>query len=483
MKRAIGRFAAAAASVSVVGVPLAFASNDAGSWTPDQVGQWLNKAGLGQYAPAFRRDNIDGSILLGDLTASMAVSELGVKRVHRQKLVNALSALRTGSGDDGLRSAYTKFDDDFPDLTKANNHLKDHLTPQLYAKYRDVSTPSGFLLDYAIQTGIDNLHPNMKTVGILAGDEESFAVWAELFDPIIADRHNGYPADFKQKADVDFSKLTAGNLDPKYVMSTRVRCARNIRGIAFPPWCTRAERREVENIIEKATQKMVDSDITGKYEPLKSMTHDREKYLTDKHLMFHFPQVPGGKCLLVTGNMGRDWPDGRGGYIADSETFLVWANEEDHIRIVSMQYDNNMIEVAQRFGRAKEAMAVGIKELGYEYAYNDHLGFLAACPSNLGGGIRAGLWLKVPHLSKHPRFTEILKNLRLQKRGTGGDGLDGKRKDVWDISNLDRLGFTEVQLVQMVITGTTQLIEMEKALEKGKSLDSMIPEAIKVPWE
>lgn len=383
------------------------------------------------------------------------------------------------------RSCYGKFaaKDDFPDLSKANNHMKDHLTPELYAKYRNVATPSGFTLDAAIQTGIDNLHPNMKTVGILLGDEESAVVWKDLFDPIIAARHNGYPADFKMTSDVDFTKLTAGDLDPKYVLSTRVRCARNIRGIAFPPWCTRAERREVQRIVAEASKKMTDEDIAGAYEPLTGMTKEREEYLTGKHLMFHYPMVPGGKCLLVTGNMHRDWPDGRGAFVAKSEKFIVWANEEDHIRIVSMQYDNDMQAVAQRFGRALASFRSGIKEMGYEYAHNDHLGFVSACPSNLGGGIRAGLWLKVPKLAAHELFGTILKNLRLQKRGTGGDGLDGKDLSIYDISNLDRLGFSEVQLVQMVIDGTTHLIKCERALEKGEDISGMVPDAIKVPWQ
>lgn len=51
--------------------------------------------------------------------------------------------------------------------------------------------------------------------------------------------------------------------------------------------------------------------------------------------------------------------------------------------------------------------------------WNEHLGYILTCPSNLGTGLRAGVHVKLPNLSKHEKFGEILKKLRLQKRGTG----------------------------------------------------------------
>ena len=60
-----------------------------------------------------------------------------------------------------------------------------------------------------------------------------------------------------------------------------------------------------------------------------------------------------------------------------------------------------------------------MKELGYQYMWNEHLGYVLTCPSNLGTGVRAGVHVKIPLLSKHPKFDELLTKLRLQKRGTG----------------------------------------------------------------
>lgn len=59
------------------------------------------------------------------------------------------------------------------------------------------------------------------------------------------------------------------------------------------------------------------------------------------------------------------------------------------------------------------------KEKGHEFMWNEHLGYVLTCPSNLGTGLRGGVHVKLPNVSKHEKFGEILKRLRLQKRGTG----------------------------------------------------------------
>ena len=59
------------------------------------------------------------------------------------------------------------------------------------------------------------------------------------------------------------------------------------------------------------------------------------------------------------------------------------------------------------------------KERKHAFMWNEHLGYVLTCPSNLGTGLRAGVHVKLPNLSKNAKFEEILKKLRLQKRGTG----------------------------------------------------------------
>lgn len=116
-----------------------------------------------------------------------------------------------------------------------------------------------------------------------------------------------------------------------------------------------------------------------------------------------------------------------------------------------------------------------IKSKGREFMWNEHLGYILTCPSNLGTGLRAGVHIKLPLLSVHPRFKEMLSKLRLQKRGTGG--VDTESTDAtFDISNLDRIGYSEVELVQSVINGINLLVKCEKALEQNLSIDDHINE-------
>merc|ERR1711900_70874 len=103
--------------------------------------------------------------------------------------------------------------------------------------------------------------------------------------------------------------------------------------------------------------------------------------------------------------------------------------------------------------------------------WNEHLGYVLTCPSNLGTGLRGGVHVKLP---THAKFDEILGRLRLQKRGTGGVDT-ASVGGVFDISNADRLGSSEVSQVQLVVDGVKLMVEMEKKLEKGEAIDSMIP--------
>ena len=74
-------------------------------------------------------------------------------------------------------------------------------------------------------------HPFIMTVGAVAGDEESYETFADLFDPIIEARHNGYRKTDKHKTDLDASKIKMDEpFDENYVLSSRVRTGRSIRG-------------------------------------------------------------------------------------------------------------------------------------------------------------------------------------------------------------------------------------------------------------
>ncbi|XP_072174412.1 creatine kinase B-type-like [Diadema setosum] len=359
----------------------------------------------------------------------------------------------------------------YPDLSTHNSVMSSHLTPGMYGRLSRLSTPNGYTLDECIQTGVDNPgHPFIKTVGMVAGDEESYEVFKELFDPVIDERHNGYGPDDTHPTDLDASKIRGGMLDSKYVLSSRVRTGRSIRGLSLPPACNRAERRMVEQVVVDALMGLR-GDLRGRYFALANMTEDEQQQLIDDHFLFDKPVSP----LLTCAGMARDWPDARGIWHNDNKNFLVWINEEDHTRIISMEKGGNMRRVFERFCRGLNQVEDLIKAKGWEFMWSEHLGYILTCPSNLGTGLRAGVHIRIPHLSKDiQRLDTILDRLRLQKRGTGG--VDSATVgDTFDISNLDRLGQSEVQLVQRVIDGVDLLVKMEKLLEKGRSIEHLIP--------
>merc|ERR1712072_711096 len=360
-------------------------------------------------------------------------------------------------------------DDEYPDLKSHNNWMAKVLTKDMYAMLKERSTPSGVTIDNIIQTGVDNPgHPFIMTVGCVAGDEESYETFKEFFDPIIEGRHAGYKPSDMHKTCLDPSKIVGDDFDMDYVLSSRCRTGRSIRGYALPPFCTRAERKKVEEIVSSALNKLT-GEFEGTYYPLKGMTEEEQEQHIADHFLFDKPVSP----LLTCAGMARDWPDARGIWFNKAKNFLVWINEEDHIRVISMQRDGNMKQVFTRWCNGLNQFEEQVKADGNEFMWNQHLGYVLTCPSNLGTGVRCGVHVKIPQLEKTPHFATILKKMRLQKRGAGGVHCEAEG-GIYDISNADRLGFSEVELVNMLIAGVHFIVDCEKALEKSENIDSKV---------
>ncbi|CAD7973027.1 unnamed protein product [Amoebophrya sp. A120] len=370
-----------------------------------------------------------------------------------------------------------------PDLSKHGNlaamALRDH--PEIYEKYKNVTTPGGVSLAKCIKTGIDNPgHPHILTCGLVAGDEDCYTTFKDLFDIVVGQRNGGYAADAKHETDMDVSKLSKTQIDPsgKYVLTTRCRTGRSVRGLPLPPACSFEQRRETERVCVKGLMKM-EGELKGQYFPLngsksmepelKGMTKEKEEALRKNGNLFQEPD----STLLLSSGCGRHWPDARGIYHNDAENFFVWVNEEDQLRIVSMEKGDNITAIFTRFANATKAVQDCLKSEGYDFMHNDHLGFILTCPSNLGTGLRAGAMVKVPLFSARPDFKDILKKMKLQARGTAGVD-SASTGGTWDISNADRLGMSEVQLCNLFIEGIAQIIKWEQALEEGKNIDEEV---------
>merc|ERR1712203_591728 len=117
-----------------------------------------------------------------------------------------------------------------------------------------------------------------------------------------------------------------------------------------------------------------------------------------------------------------------------------------------------------------------LKKEGYDFMHNDHLGWVLTCPSNLGTGLRAGAMVKVPHVSGRADFKQTLAKMGLQARVTAGVD-SASTGGTWDISNADRLGKSETQLVNIFIEGVAQIIRWEQALEAGTDIEEEVSNA------
>jgi len=352
--------------------------------------------------------------------------------------------------------------------------MANHLTQDIYNSLKNRVTANGVTLDKCIKTGVENPgHPTIKTVGMTAGDVESYETFKELFDPVISERHNGYPADAVHPSDMDVDKIKDPSvIDEAYVISTRVRSGRSVQGIPLPPSCNKEERRKLEEIVTKALTKL-QGELAGDYFPLAGsqsyaakaggMTAEEEETLRKEHFLFQEPD----STLLISGDMHRDWPDARGIFHNNDKNALVWLNEEDHLRIISMQMGPDIKAVFSRFAKLCAEVEKVVTAEGFSFAHSEHLGYILTCPSNLGTGLRASMMVRLPQLGKHPDFKKIAGELGIQVRGSAG--VDSGFNGVFDLSNAARLGKSEVELINIMIDGVAALIAKEKEMEQEMS--------------
>jgi creatine kinase len=205
------------------------------------------------------------------------------------------------------------------------------------------------------------------------------------------------------------------------------------------------------------------AELTGKYYPLGGMTKKEEQDLQDAGFLF---QKPTPNNVLANCGAGRDWPDARGIFHNKDKTFLVWVNEEDHMRCISMQNGGNVKEVFGRFANAIAAIEQSLNKSGFKYAHDHHLGYITTCPSNCGTGLRASVMLKLPKLYKKlgvHKLEELADSMGLQARGGRGEHSPPGPNGEFDISNKGRIGASEVELIQLMIDGVDKLIDMEES--------------------
>ncbi len=379
-----------------------------------------------------------------------------------------------GDPKDSADFKYVTFTE-LPKFTPAHKSLMAKtLTPELFEKLKDVKSSKGYTLSNVIMTGVVTPHLG---VGATAGDEECWDLFKDLFYPIIKGWH-GYDASTqKHPVDLDPSKLVFTEeqkaLFNEFVASTRIRAARNISGYSLPPGATVEDRAAVENVLKQTFAGLTD-ELAGTYYELGKLTAEQTSFLLERGFLF---QIPTPKNLLTGAGAARSWPDNRGIFHNDTQTALAWVNEEDHCRIISMELGGDIPSVFTRFCALSNAIKACAEANGTKLMWNETLGFMGTCPSNLGTGLRASVMITIPAFNKlmegdNKEDKELLdvvcSAFDLQPRGSAGEHSAAVGAK-FDISNKQRLGFSEVELVQKMIDGVTQVIKFEKMLAAGST--------------
>ena len=340
----------------------------------------------------------------------------------------------------------------YPNFPKeCTSLLCKYFTPEVFEALKDKRTGFGFTVAQAINSGVKNIDSG---IGVYAGDEESYRLFSSLFNPIIQEYH-GFSTTDSHKSNLNPDDLNAENPDAegKYIVSTRIRVGRNLKDLPLGPAISQAGRLEVEKKVSSALESL-DGELKGKYYSLLGMSEKVQGELIEDHFLFK-----EGDRFLEAAGLNHNWPEGRGIFHNDEKTFLVWVNEEDQLRIISMQQGGDIKEV---FARLSAAIKILEKQL--QFSYNDHLGYITSCPTNLGTAMRASVHIKVPNLAKDmDKLKAITDKYHLQIRGIHGEHSESEG-GVYDISNRRRLGITEVEAVQDMYDGVVAIIEAEKAL-------------------
>ena len=242
------------------------------------------------------------------------------------------------------------------------------------------------------------------------------------------------------------SPLDAAQLhgpNDRIVMSSRVRLARNLRDASFPGWAKKPERVKIlETILPaiSALPEMADSFA----EAMDNLTALDKQILVERHLISreHAAKNVGSGIVL-----NRE------------ESFCVMINEEDHLRMQALRPGFQIREAWNAIDRLDSAL-----EKKLNFAFDNELGYLTACPTNLGTGIRVSAMLHLPGLVLAEQINPIIQSvnkLGLAVRGLYGEGTEALG-NIFQVSNQMTLGESETAIVERLEKVLSQIIEHEE---------------------
>lgn len=227
------------------------------------------------------------------------------------------------------------------------------------------------------------------------------------------------------------------------VVSSRVRLARNLAGVPFPDWAKKAARAEVLERIRPRVEAL--PEMTDAYSlACQDLTALEKQVLVERHLISREHAAKGVGSAVV---MNR------------RQSLSIMINEEDHLR---MQAIRSGLQLKAAF-RAVNKVDTEL-EANLDFAFDPELGYLTACPSNVGTGMRVSAMLHVPGLVLSEQINQVIQavnKIGLAVRGLYGEGTEALG-NLFQISNQTTLGETEEEIVERLQKVILQVIEHEQ---------------------
>lgn len=239
--------------------------------------------------------------------------------------------------------------------------------------------------------------------------------------------------------------------DGDVVLSTRVRLARNIKDIPFPPY---AKEKQQQEIIDKCKSALLDSND-------KAADKFDLKFI-DMADMKPYEKQAIAECHLISPQMIKE--DRKRALILSGDSRVsIMINEEDHMRIQCMDAG---FELDKCFETANE-LDDRIEE-NIDYAFDNDFGYLTCCPTNVGTGLRASVMIHLPGYVLTGKFNELansLAQLGLTVRGIYGEGSEGLG-NIFQISNQVTLGVLEEDIIERLKQIVCDVVSNERELRQ-----------------
>jgi protein arginine kinase len=227
------------------------------------------------------------------------------------------------------------------------------------------------------------------------------------------------------------------------VISSRVRLARNLRNHSFPGWAKKAERLQILEEIKPRVEELGEmQDAFSEY--LQDLTALEKQVLVERHLISREQAAKGVGSAVV---MNR------------KQTLSIMINEEDHLRMQALRSGLQLKNVFKIIDKADTAL-----EQRLDFAYDPQLGYLTACPTNVGTGMRASAMVHLPGLVLSEQINQVIQavsKIGLAVRGLYGEGTEAMG-NLFQVSNQTTLGEKEEEIIGRLNKVIEQIIEHEQ---------------------